>query len=98
MERFRCCLENRYLIFAVALLRPCEPFSGPKDSRKARWFSFLFKMGEWSVAFQGSPSYLVARQPTSLSDSLSSSLRIDVIVGTPSDVLVGCVRPAPQQC
>jgi hypothetical protein len=37
-------------------------------------------------------------EPIPPSVSPSSSLRIDVIVGTPSDVLVGCVRPAPQQC
>src|SRR6266571_6802595 len=44
MQRFHGCCEIRYLILSVSLSRPCEAFSGPKDGRKDRWFSFLFKM------------------------------------------------------
>src|SRR5216683_2001486 len=43
MVRSRFWLESYSILFAL-LLRPCELFSWPKDSRKACRFSFLFKM------------------------------------------------------
>ena len=44
MQRSHGCPEIRCLFLRVSSSRPCAAFSGPKDGRKDRRFSFLFKM------------------------------------------------------